>query len=230
MSESQLIEYKESITYDGTTRIETFPFAYGAIREAIYNSIVHRAYNYMNPTQIRVYYNQIVISNDAANVTEDWTEEKLFQKHKSIKYNPLIAEAFFKAGYIETWGRGIQKICDACKENENPLPKYSIDNNDFTVTFEAVAGTAKDGLIYKENLAPGQNTWDVEHGKYIESSQKSSQKIIELIKSDGNITTQDMADKLGISRRAVAKQIAKLQEKNIIRRVGADKGGHWEII
>ena len=65
---------KATITYDGITRVETFPFAYGAIREAIYNAIVHRAYNYMNPTQIRVYYNQIVISNDAANVTEDWTE------------------------------------------------------------------------------------------------------------------------------------------------------------
>ena len=44
------------------------------------------------------------------------------------------------------------------------------------------------------------------------------------------MTTQEMAKKLGISRRAVAKQIARLQEDNIIRRVGADKGGHWEII
>ena len=67
--------------------------------------------------------------------------------------------------------------------------------------------------------------------EYIEnakSSQKSSQKIIELIKTDENITTQDMADKLGISRRAVAKQFARLQEENIIRRIGADKGDHWE--
>lgn len=39
-----------------------------------------------------------------------------------------------------------------------------------------------------------------------------------------------LADKLGISRRAVAKQISRLQEENIIRRVGADKGGHWEIV
>lgn len=39
-----------------------------------------------------------------------------------------------------------------------------------------------------------------------------------------------MAENLGISRRAVAKQIAKLQENNIIRRIGADKGGYWEIV
>lgn len=62
------------------------------------------------------------------------------------------------------------------------------------------------------------------------SSQKSSQKIIELIKANAGITTQQMADHLGISRRAVAKAIAKLQAENLIRRIGPDKGGHWEIL
>ena len=62
------------------------------------------------------------------------------------------------------------------------------------------------------------------------SSQKSSQKIIELIKMDKTITTQTMADKIGSSRRAVAKQIAILQEKKVIRRVGGAKGGYWEIV
>ena len=62
------------------------------------------------------------------------------------------------------------------------------------------------------------------------SSQKSSQKILELVAADDKITTQEMANKLGISRRAVAKTIAKLQSAGILRRVGPDKGGHWEII
>ena len=62
------------------------------------------------------------------------------------------------------------------------------------------------------------------------SSQKTSQKIIELIREDADITTQKMADNIGISRRAVAKAITKLQAEGIIRRVGPDKGGHWEVI
>lgn len=62
------------------------------------------------------------------------------------------------------------------------------------------------------------------------SSQKSSQKILELVAADDKITTQEMADKLEISRRAVAKTIAKLQSAGILRRVGPDKGGHWEVI
>ena len=236
---------KATITYDGPTRVETFPFAYNAIREAIFNSIIHRAYNFMNPTQIRVYYNRIVISNDAANVAEDWTEEKLFQKHRSIKYNPLIADAFFMAGYIETWGRGIQKICNACAENNNPFPRYEIDRNDFTVIFDAVAGTAKDGLIYKENLIPGQNTWDVEHDprknegekeqvkvteKVAEKVTETQQKIIEAIKSNPYLTQTELADIVGISRMHINRNMAKLQNMGRLKRVGPDKGGHWEII
>ena len=62
------------------------------------------------------------------------------------------------------------------------------------------------------------------------SSQKSSQKIIEMIKQNSEITTQEMADNLGITRRAVVKSIAKLQEQGVVRRVGADKGGHWEVL
>ena len=62
------------------------------------------------------------------------------------------------------------------------------------------------------------------------TTEKSSQKVIELISVDNKITTQEMADKLEISRRAVAKTIAKLQSAGFLRRVGPDKGGHWEII
>ena len=62
------------------------------------------------------------------------------------------------------------------------------------------------------------------------SLRKSSQKIIGLIRENAHITTQEMADKLGISRRAVAKAIAGLKAAEVIRRVGPDKGGFWEIV
>ncbi|MBQ4307777.1 MAG: putative DNA binding domain-containing protein, partial [Lachnospiraceae bacterium] len=31
-----------------------------------------------------------------------------------VGVNPDIANVFYRAGYIETWGQGIQKICDEC--------------------------------------------------------------------------------------------------------------------
>lgn len=77
------------------------------------------------------------------------------------------------------------------------------------------------------------NSSDQTHGSREtteKSSQKSSQRILELVAADDKITTQEIADKLDISRRAVAKAIAKLRSAGILRRVGPDKGGYWEII
>ena len=62
------------------------------------------------------------------------------------------------------------------------------------------------------------------------SVQKSVQKIVSLIKADPYITTQAIADQLGINRSGVARHIKRLQNQGVIRRVGPDKGGYWEII
>ena len=62
------------------------------------------------------------------------------------------------------------------------------------------------------------------------SVQKSVQKIVDFISENPNITTQEMANLLGINRSIVARHIKTLQEKGIIRRVSPDFGGHWEII
>ena len=62
------------------------------------------------------------------------------------------------------------------------------------------------------------------------SSQKSSQKILVLIESDPIISAKEIAEKLGITSRSVEKHIKNLRDKGILRRVGPDKGGHWEIV
>ena len=60
-------------------------------------------------------------------------------------------------------------------------------------------------------------------------NQKSSQKILTLLLKDSQITTQEIANELGISRRAVAKQITNLRKKGLISRIGPDKGGYWQV-
>ena len=63
-----------------------------------------------------------------------------------------------------------------------------------------------------------------------DTTQKTSQKIVKLIQNNNEISTQEMANIIGIDRRNIARQIKNLQAKGIIRRVGPDKGGHWEVI
>ena len=110
--------------------------------------------------------------------------------------------------------------------------KSNVILDDVTVTFTAKAGTGKDGLIHAvdapENV-PDDKMERSQKGSQ-KGSQKSSQKIIDLISQDTSLTTQAIADTLGISRRAVAKHIAALQLSGIIKRIGPDNGGHWEVL
>jgi ATP-dependent DNA helicase RecG len=55
-------------------------------------------------------------------------------------------------------------------------------------------------------------------------------KIIQHMQEDTKITIVQIAEKIGVSTTAIEKNIKKLQEKGIIKRVGPDKGGHWKII
>lgn len=109
---------KANITYEGVTRVETFPFPKAAIREAVYNAIVHKNYATQIPIQISVYKDKLYISNDCI-LPSGWTVETLMGKHRSKPFNPNIANGFFRAGFIETWGRGIEKICEALNVAKN---------------------------------------------------------------------------------------------------------------
>ena len=64
----------------------------------------------------------------------------------------------------------------------------------------------------------------------MKNMKKSMQKIVMLISISPDITLLEMASQLGMSRNGVDKNIRKLKEQGIIRRVGPDKGGHWEVI
>ena len=62
------------------------------------------------------------------------------------------------------------------------------------------------------------------------SSEKSSEKILDLIKNKPTISAAEIAMEIDMSARGVEKQIRKLREAGIIKRIGADRGGYWEII
>ncbi|MBT7065943.1 MAG: winged helix-turn-helix transcriptional regulator [Verrucomicrobia bacterium] len=55
-------------------------------------------------------------------------------------------------------------------------------------------------------------------------------KILDLLGKNSDMTIQELAERTGITTRGVEKSIRKLQETSALKRVGPDKGGHWEVI
>ena len=127
---------KAYITYHGVQRRETFLFPYEAIRETLLNAVIHKDYGSGIPIQISVYEDHIVFWNPGL-LPENWTLQKLLGKHVSEPFNPLIANAFFRAGYIEAWGRGIEKINRECRMHGIEPPVYEIEPTGVMVTFRA---------------------------------------------------------------------------------------------
>lgn len=100
---------KAAISYHKDTRVETYPFARDAVREAVFNALIHC----------------------------NWTVETLLGSHASKPYNPDIARVFYRAGYIENWGRGIQKIKEACVAHGAEEPEYIVHGGDIMVKFKS---------------------------------------------------------------------------------------------
>ncbi|MDR2567630.1 MAG: putative DNA binding domain-containing protein, partial [Bifidobacteriaceae bacterium] len=126
--------FKGMLSYRGIQRIETFPVAKAAIREAVINAIVHRDYSGGVPIQIKVFPDELIIYSDGG-LPVGWTVEDLLAKHRSLPRNPDIANAFFRSGQIEAWGRGIEKIETASREARKPIPVFRSRPGEVNVTF-----------------------------------------------------------------------------------------------
>ena len=225
------------IRFEGLRRIEELEYPVPALREMLLNALVHR--NYMGSmTQLRVMDDRLSLWN-AGTLPLELSIEKLFQTHRSIPRNPLIAEVCYRVGYIDSWGRGIEKITDACKAAGLPEPVIEENTGGVSVellkapAFEKVVsgnswddfGTISDGTSGKRRESVGKAS-----GKRRESVGKTSGMILDACRETPSITIPEMAEKIGITERSVQRNIQKLQADGFLRRVGGRKEGHWEVI
>ncbi|HPL68032.1 MAG TPA: Lrp/AsnC family transcriptional regulator [Smithellaceae bacterium] len=58
------------------------------------------------------------------------------------------------------------------------------------------------------------------------TSEKMSEKIIALLRTDGSLSIQVLAEQIGKTTRTVERTLRQLRETGIIERIGSDKGGH----
>jgi ATP-dependent DNA helicase RecG len=208
---------KAYISYEGLQRIERYLFPAPALREALLNAVVHKDYASANPIQISVYETKIIFWN-AGKLPEELTVELLKEKHPSIPFNPLIASAFFRAGYIETWGRGIEKILDECMLANSPIPEFNSKFTGLMVIFDA--GDI-DLSKYTSEKSVKESVKD--------SVKERSEEILKLIAQNQNITIPELAAIIGLTQRTVYRYVQELQKENQLIRIGSKKSGYWSV-
>ena len=210
---------KAIITYEGIQRIETLPMPREALREALLNACINKDYAEPSPIQIRVYENKLEIINGGV-LPEGWTVETLLSSHRSMPYNPDIANTFFRAGEIEAWGRGIERIITACNNDGFSTPEFRYDASGIWTTFN---------FEYPERATTRNNDPETTRKRPRNEQQKQEHVILELIKENPYIQRKELVRYLGIHESSVKRRLDSLQEKGIIKHVGPNKGGYWEV-
>ena len=210
---------KAKISYEHDIRVEEYPFAREAIREAVYNAIAHNCYMYGTPIQIRIMDDAITISNSCI-LPEGWTVGTLMEPHDSKPYNPDIARVFYRAGFIENWGQGIQKICDECQNIGAELPVYELTGTTLRIRFQAL----ESALIDWPKVQKGQSAKD--DGTIDDTV---ALRIIDEISRKPEITLDQLSEQVGIARRTLVRYMNVLKKEKRIERVGGRRYGHWQV-
>ncbi|MBR6067054.1 MAG: putative DNA binding domain-containing protein [Bacteroidales bacterium] len=215
------------IHYEGLQRIETLEVPEDALREILYNAICHK--DYLGPQiQMRVWDHHVEIWNDGE-LPNQITPENIEKVHASYPRNKNLAFAFYKAGFIESWGRGWQKICDGFVTAGLPKPTIESKQGGVLVTFQRNNVNLK-----KQNSIDAENVADGVAVNVAEELTERQQIIIELIKKcaaqNVAVNTKYLSEKLSVNRKTIQRDMTYLQERKLIQWNGADKNGHWEII
>lgn len=219
---------KAIISYDDIQRVETLPVPREALREALLNACINKDYADHTPIQIRVFDNALEIVNGGV-LPDNWTVDTLLSSHRSQPYNPVIANAFFRAGEIEAWGRGIERIIEACRKDGFSMPEFRFDASGVWTVFKYKLRAHGNDWVdqqqptRKPTRKPGQN----QSGNKIEEQEVAIQ---ELIKRNPHVRRKTIAEELNLHESSVKRRLASLQGKGLIKHVGPAKGGYWEIV
>lgn len=196
----------------GLERVEKPEIPLEAIREIIVNSFAHMRVNnssfseiYITPTKIHVYNPGFLVKGKTP---EDFADGS----NGPIARNPLINTVLYLNKTIDSFGTGFGRVFSICKkENIN----YKYGNNEFGFYFDFIR-TSIDNINVTRNVTIKLSSVE--------------RDVLSLIDSKKGIKRSELAQELDKTEMTIHRAIKKLIEFNMIRRVGSNKTGYWEVI
>jgi ATP-dependent DNA helicase RecG len=224
------------VKYEGLRRVEPLEIPEDALREMICNAIVHKDYR-GTFIQMRVWNDHIDLWN-SGEFPPEITAENLMTTHESHPRNSLIAKVFYLAGFIESWGRGYEKIKDAFEKENLLVP-----------TFEQVRGGVLATIQRERFVTLNKQNGDDSGSEMSAIDQLNDQlKLLQLTDNERKVyyfikefdqvndqlndqlTTIYIAQKLGVSYSTIKRVLSMLKQKDLVQRVGSKKTGSWKVI
>jgi ATP-dependent DNA helicase RecG len=207
------------VSFEGFQRVEKDQYPIQALREMLLNALVHRTY--MGATiQMRVFDDRLSIWNEGG-LPFGLSLEDLKSDHNSRPRNPIIANACFFAGYIDTWGRGTLKIINACKEAGLPEPEIKEMNAGVEVTIYSEKTIDEAGATIGATIGGTI-------GGAIDNLTERQKEVLQIVAENNKISVRKLAEQLKINVSAVQAHLDILKDNGLIKREGGTRG-YWLV-
>jgi len=200
----------------GAGRIEMPDYPSEAVHEALVNALVHRDYMIKgSEIHIDMYDNRLEIVSPGGMPDGNRIQDLNIDDIPSIRRNPIICDLFSRLKLMERRGSGLRKIIDQYPEDVVPL---------FRSTEQSFVVTLKNLNYCKVSMSTGTDS-GIDDGV-----EKNTKKILNVILANPKITQKRLADETSLSVRTVARELKRLRDTDVIRRIGSDRSGYWEIV
>ncbi len=193
--------------------------------ELIVNAVAHRDYSILG-TDILVKIFDHHYEVESPGILPGMVRiDNIRQMHFSR--NPKIVQFMQQYKLVKEFGEGVDRMFREMAEAGNPAPEYKQIDFMLKVKLTSAMRDEKDAMEksnMKSNMILGKSNMKGE-----KSSIKNEQLIIETIKANPSAPIPIFQKITGLSRSGIWKILNRLKEKGIVRRVGSDRDGFWEV-
>ena len=198
----------ENICISDTTvrpRKDTYLFDFDCVNEAILNAFVHNDWTITEP-QISMFNDRLDILSHGG-LPSGMTKEQFFDGISKLR-NATLMRIFLNMGLTEHTGHGIPTIVGKYGKDV-----FEIESNYIrcTIPFE------QEVIDQTDNKNVGLNV----------GLNKTEKKVIELLIENPSLTSIELSEKIGVTKRTIERTFKSLQEKKMIERIGSKRDGSW---
>jgi ATP-dependent DNA helicase RecG len=200
--QSALEVFNDNYVYEeiiGEQRIRKFKIPYEAFRETLANAIVHRCWDVPANIKVSMFEDRIEVSSPGG-LPEGITKDEYLKGGFALARNPILANVFFRLGYIERFGTGIPRIV----YEYTPFkvsPVFDIRESSLCVTLPVVEGV---------------------------SFTKDESTILDVFPKGETMTRAQIAEATGMSKDKTIRVLNALIKKNLITQIGSGRSQRYE--
>ena len=180
-----------------------------ALREIIVNSFAHANYEITPEIEIGIHPNVIEVYNPGTFPDELTPLDFINKNLPSYKRNRLILDVLFRSKDVEKAGTGFQRVNELCNSQN---VSWTFRKEAYGFFFEFIRTNVHLNVQIKEKLS------------------ETEQTVYNLLSLNQGISKAEISERISKSEKTVQRIIADLLRKGLIRRVGSNKSGYWEII